>query len=75
MINFTFHHIGIAVFSIEKSSEFYENQGCEITETVFDPIQNVNICFINCKKNTLKVRFFLQIALYNKFRKKAITII
>ena len=51
MINFTFHHIGIAVFSIEKSSEFYVNQGYEITETVFDPIQNVNICFINCKKN------------------------
>lgn len=50
MINFTFHHIGIAVFSIEKSSEFYINQGCEITETVFDPIQNVNICFINYKK-------------------------
>ena len=49
MINFTFHHIGIAVFSIEKSSEFYVNQGYEITETVFDPIQNVNICFINCK--------------------------
>ncbi|MGI5090957.1 VOC family protein [Treponema socranskii] len=41
----TFHHIGIACYDIEKSSQFYLAQGYKKTETVYDPIQNVNICF------------------------------
>lgn len=44
----TFHHIGIACYDIEESSLFYLSQGYRKTETVYDPIQNVNICF--CEK-------------------------
>ena len=44
----TFHHIGIACYDIEDSSRFYTSQGYEKSGIVFDPIQNVNICF--CKK-------------------------
>lgn len=41
-----FNHIGMAVFSIEKTSNIYIGLGYEKTETVFDPIQHVNICFL-----------------------------
>ena len=44
----TFHHIGIACYDIEKSSQFYISQGYTKTAIVYDPIQNVNICF--CKR-------------------------
>lgn len=40
-----FHHIGIACYDIEKSARFYISQGYSKTETVYDRIQNVNICF------------------------------
>lgn len=36
----------MAVFSIEKTAKFYTDAGYEQTPTVFDPIQNVNICFL-----------------------------
>ncbi|MBO4726813.1 MAG: VOC family protein [Spirochaetaceae bacterium] len=45
-----FHHIGIACYDIEESSQFYIAHGYTKTETVYDPIQNVNICF--CKNLT-----------------------
>ncbi len=41
-----FHHIGVAVFSIEKTAKFYTDAGYVKTDTVFDPIQRVNICFL-----------------------------
>lgn len=41
----TFHHIGIACYDIEESSQFYLSQGYTKSETVYDPIQNVYICF------------------------------
>ena len=41
----TFHHIGIASYDIEESSQFYLSQGYTKSETVYDPIQNVYICF------------------------------
>lgn len=43
-----FHHIGIACYDIEKSAQFYISQGYSKTATVYDTIQNVNICF--CEK-------------------------
>ncbi len=43
----TFHHIGIACFDIEESSQFYILQGYTKTDTVYDPIQNVNIYFLH----------------------------
>lgn len=42
-----FHHIGIACYDIEKTSNFYISQGYTKTETVYDSVQNVNICFLN----------------------------
>ena len=42
----TYHHIGIAVFSIEETAPFYIMQGYSKSQTVYDPIQNVNICFL-----------------------------
>lgn len=41
-----FHHIGIAVFSIEETKRFYLWQGYKASEVVYDPVQNVNICFV-----------------------------
>ncbi|MGM9868301.1 MAG: VOC family protein [Sodaliphilus sp.] len=45
--NFKFHHIGVAVFSIEKTAKVYAVGGYTASVTVFDPIQNVNICFLH----------------------------
>lgn len=45
-MNMKFHHIGMAVFSIEKTSGVYLSLGYAKTDTVFDPIQHVNICFL-----------------------------
>lgn len=45
--NFKFHHIGVATNSIDSTSVYYKNAGYSKTETVFDPIQNVNISFLN----------------------------
>ena len=41
-----FHHAGIAVNSIEDTSKWYLSLGYSLTETVFDPIQNVKITFL-----------------------------
>lgn len=43
---FSFHHVGVAVFSIEESSRFYELMGfTRSVETAYDPCQNVKACF------------------------------
>ncbi|UTC68219.1 MULTISPECIES: VOC family protein [unclassified Treponema] len=41
-----YHHIGIAVFNIEETAPFYIMQGYSKSQTVYDPIQHVNICFL-----------------------------
>ena len=41
-----FHHIGVAVKSIEKTASVYEQGGYSRSITTFDPIQNVNICWL-----------------------------
>ncbi len=47
MLNdFKFHHIGVAVKDIEKTAAIYKDGGYEISDTVYDPIQNVNICWL-----------------------------
>ena len=43
---FRFHHIGVAVFDIDSTAEMYAGAGYEKTETVYDPAQNVSICFL-----------------------------
>ncbi|GHT03280.1 peptide synthetase [Bacteroidia bacterium] len=44
--NAAFHHVGIAAKSIHSTSVPYTEAGYHLTETVFDPIQNVKIAFL-----------------------------
>lgn len=45
--DFKFHHIGIITKSIDSTSSYYINAGYEIKlQKVFDPIQDVWICFL-----------------------------
>lgn len=41
-----FHHIGVAVFDIDATALVYERGGYRRSATVFDPIQNVKICWL-----------------------------
>ncbi len=41
-----FHHIGVAVFDIEATASVYEAGGYRRTATIFDPVQNVDICWL-----------------------------
>ena len=41
-----FHHIGIAVHDIDTTAAMYVVAGYTQSETVYDPVQNVHICFL-----------------------------
>jgi methylmalonyl-CoA/ethylmalonyl-CoA epimerase len=41
-----FHHIGIATIDIEKSAIAYSLFGYRSGEIIYDPIQKVNLCFL-----------------------------
>jgi methylmalonyl-CoA/ethylmalonyl-CoA epimerase len=41
-----FHHIGMAVKSIDATAAIYEDGGYRMSEIIFDPIQNVDICWL-----------------------------
>lgn len=41
-----FHHIGVAVKSISATAAVYVAGGYQQSETLFDPEQNVNICWL-----------------------------
>ena len=43
---FKFHHIGVAVHNIDATSVVYEQGGYSRSASIFDPIQNVNICWL-----------------------------
>ena len=45
--NFSFHHIGYATDSIEKTSKFFIELGYSVTHSIFDDLQNVNIAFLS----------------------------
>jgi methylmalonyl-CoA/ethylmalonyl-CoA epimerase len=45
--DFRFHHIGIAVNNIDETAEIYLAAGYNKTDTVYDPLQHVHICFLN----------------------------
>lgn len=47
--SFQFHHIGVAVKSIEKTAPVYELGGYIRSITTYDPAQNVNICWLQKK--------------------------
>ncbi len=47
MLNsFKFHHIGVAVKDIDATAALYEQGGYKRSASIFDPIQNVNICWL-----------------------------
>ena len=46
LANAIFHHVGIAVESIEKTAVHFIEAGYKMTNIVFDPKQNVNISFL-----------------------------
>lgn len=41
-----FHHIGVAVKNISSTAAVYVAGGYKQSETIFDPEQNVNICWL-----------------------------
>ena len=41
-----FHHIGVAVKDIAATASMYEKAGYGKSEVIFDPIQNVKICWL-----------------------------
>ena len=51
--NAIFHHVGIAVESIEKTAALFIEAGYKMTNIVFDPKQNVNISFLQKQDNPL----------------------
>ena len=51
LVNMRFHHIGYAVFDIVATSSLYEQAGYRRSATIFDPIQNVKICWLTQKSS------------------------
>ena len=44
--SFIFHHIGVAVKDLDATASVYEQGGYRRSASIFDPIQNVNICWL-----------------------------
>lgn len=42
-----YHHIGVACFDIDATADKYTTMGYSKGNTIYDPIQNVNICFLS----------------------------
>ena len=43
---FAFHHIGVAVKDLDATATVYEQGGYKRSSSIFDPVQNVNICWL-----------------------------
>lgn len=41
----TFHHIGIAVNSIEETAKYYEFAGYTISDIIIEPVQKVKVAY------------------------------
>lgn len=48
-----FHHVGVAVRSIEETAKWYVGMGYSLAETIEDPIQNVLIAFLKREDSPL----------------------
>ena len=44
--DFMFHHIGMAVKDLNATALMYEQGGYKRSTSVYDPVQNVNICWL-----------------------------
>lgn len=49
--NFRFHHIGIVTDSISSTSKYYIEAGFKSSDKIYDPVQNVNIVFLEKTDN------------------------
>ncbi|NDP22089.1 MAG: VOC family protein [Paludibacter sp.] len=47
--NFSFHHVGYATKSIEKTSKVFQELGYTISDTSFDTLQHVKIALLKKK--------------------------
>lgn len=45
--NLKFHHFGVACRNMDKTAELYNALGYSKGDVVFDPLQNINICFLS----------------------------
>ena len=45
LTNAKFHHVGVAVSSIERMRPFYSSMGYQISEPVIEPIQKVRVAY------------------------------
>ncbi|MBR1850482.1 MAG: VOC family protein [Bacteroidales bacterium] len=43
---FEFHHIGVAVCNIDATAQIYAKAGYSRSQTVFDPLQKVRVCWL-----------------------------
>lgn len=43
--NCTFHHLGVAVFSIEKAVQSYMDGGYEVGDVIIEPVQKVKVAY------------------------------
>lgn len=43
---FIFHHIGVATKDIDATASVYEQGGYRRSATVYDPVQNVHVCWL-----------------------------
>lgn len=46
LADFKFHHFGIAVKDIGAAAAIYESGGYKASAVIYDPIQNVDICWL-----------------------------
>lgn len=46
MDEFEFHHFGIACRDIDSTAEVYAAIGYKKGDIIYDPLQNINICFL-----------------------------
>ncbi len=46
LTEFLFHHIGVATNDVDASAYMYEQGGYHRSASIFDPVQNVKICWL-----------------------------
>lgn len=48
-----FHHVGLAVKDIGVTAAIYENGGYKASSIIYDPVQNVDICWLKKEGNPI----------------------
>ena len=53
LLDFKFHHIGIATHNIVDTEKYYTDAGYTASEIIYAPVQNVSICFLRKEEQPL----------------------